>query len=378
MELMFCIEDEDVLRELEQYDEGKERQEVAYAALRIGIQSFRYARGEVDRQAVQRVAEKMLSDISDCVSEKLTGHENSILEQFSLDVSGSAVSRLSKTLDDKLEGHHIKLDGSLEFLRLRSNRTLVRGDGDFEPEAGRLLGTFAQAANDCFSETGTMAGALLGARSGVNKTGDFVITLGSECAAAGEKIVVETKRDSSYNLDKVLKEAKEARENRNAQVCIFVLDQQYGKKSNMPPLRFLDHTVVILWSQEQPETNVYLETAYWLARCMVMPHPKDERVAKAQEKALADSLGQIAALSETLEGVERGADKIAKEAALLKASAANVKNILQAHVEVLRDQLLQMQKVLQAVQTKPSTPLLDPQLCDGLEETDSHASPQSA
>lgn len=339
MSLTLCIDDADVLRELGRYS-PEQKEQIALVALRIGLQSLRFAHGELDVQALQRVGEQVLKEMTGCVNDTLEEHTRKVLEEFSLDHDGSALRRLSQTLD----GHHQKLHESLDFLRLRrTNRTVLRGDAGFEAEAGRALGEYVRRANDHFEATGAVGGQALGALGRPARVGDFVITLGRDCTAAGEKIVVEAKRDASYNRVKALTEANEARRNRKAQACLFVWDREYGLAKGQPPLARVGSDVIVLWDMADPETDVYLETAYWLARSLVTAQPKDDHVVKAQGKAISDTLDQIDLFSQTLDAIQKSGEKMSREGQQIANNASRIRTLLSAHILGLRDSLAQMQ-----------------------------------
>lgn len=339
MSFTLRIDDADVLRELERYD-AEQKEQIAAAALRIGLQSLRFARGEVDAQALQRVGEQMLREMAGCMNGALETHAQKLLGEFSLDNNGSALFRLSQTLD----GHHRELNESLDFLRLRrTQRTVLRGDAGFEAEAGRALAAFARQANDHFEDAGTVGGQSLGAAGSPARVGDFVITLGRDCAAAGEKIVVEAKRNANYNRARALTEAKEARRNRTAQACIFVWDREYGLAKRQPPLTRDGSDVIVLWDMADPETDVYLETAYWLARSLVTAQPQEDHVLRAQEKAINETLDQIAIFSQTLDTIQKSGERVMREGQQIANSARQIKGLLNAHIQTLRDSLALIQ-----------------------------------
>ena len=61
--LELLVSDPDSLRELLQRVEGRERDEYALAALRIGLLSLRHARGQIDAEAVKHEGERLLADL---------------------------------------------------------------------------------------------------------------------------------------------------------------------------------------------------------------------------------------------------------------------------------------------------------------------------
>ncbi len=58
------------------------------------------------------------------------------------------------------------------------------------------------------------------------KVGDFVLELGPDCAAAGAKVVVEAKEESGYTLADARKEIEKGRENREAQIGLFIFSRK--------------------------------------------------------------------------------------------------------------------------------------------------------
>ena len=90
----------------------------------------------------------------------------------------------------------------------------------FEEEFCSFLEREAQRACDVFTATGSTPGAIPRC-----KTGDGVIELGAEAAAAGERIVFEAKSSKQYSLADARQEIEEARKNRGANVGVFVFSK---------------------------------------------------------------------------------------------------------------------------------------------------------
>jgi hypothetical protein len=61
--LMLVVSDRDSVAELLQRPEGRERDEYALTALRIGLLALRHARGQIDAEAVRHEGEKLLTDL---------------------------------------------------------------------------------------------------------------------------------------------------------------------------------------------------------------------------------------------------------------------------------------------------------------------------
>jgi hypothetical protein len=61
--LELFVSDPESLNELLQKGEGRERNEYALSALRIGLLSLRHARGQIDAEAVKHEGERLLADL---------------------------------------------------------------------------------------------------------------------------------------------------------------------------------------------------------------------------------------------------------------------------------------------------------------------------
>jgi hypothetical protein len=72
--LTLVVSDRETVAELLQRSDGRERDEYALAALRIGVLSLKHARGQIDADAVRRESEKLLKDLKSA----LDGSRNEI------------------------------------------------------------------------------------------------------------------------------------------------------------------------------------------------------------------------------------------------------------------------------------------------------------
>ena len=106
--LELLVSDPDSLRELLQKGEGRERNEYALAALRIGLLSLRHARGQIDAEAVKHEGERLLADLKHALEQsrsEIHGDLTSALKEYFDPASGRFQERV-----DRL----IKQDGELE------------------------------------------------------------------------------------------------------------------------------------------------------------------------------------------------------------------------------------------------------------------------
>jgi len=106
--LELLVSDPDSLNELLQKGEGRERNEYALAALRIGLLSLRHARGQIDAEAVKHEGERLLADLKHALEQsrsEIQGDLTSALKEYFDPASGRFQERV-----DRL----IKQDGELE------------------------------------------------------------------------------------------------------------------------------------------------------------------------------------------------------------------------------------------------------------------------
>jgi len=114
--LSLAVTDHDSVAELLQKADGRERDEYALTALRIGLLALRHARGQIDAEAVRHEGEKLLRDM---------GHA---LEQSRNEIHTSLTSSLTEYFDPKSGRFQERVE------------RLVRQDGELEQVLRRQIG----------------------------------------------------------------------------------------------------------------------------------------------------------------------------------------------------------------------------------------------
>src|SRR6185312_43462 len=121
------------------------------------------------------------------------------------------------------------------------------------------LRTVMQASGDILEETSSTTGLRPNC-----KVGDYVLTVGPEKVAAGARIVIEAKENSSYDLSRTLEEAHTARANRQAEVCVFVHSVKTAPL-NIPVFQRFGSDVVVKWDADDDALDVWLQAALMVA-----------------------------------------------------------------------------------------------------------------
>ena len=144
----------------------------------------------------------------------------------------------------------------------------------------------------------TDAGNTTGSRRGC-KVGDLVVRFTSESAFHGSAVVVEAKRDESYNLARALEEMEIARANREAEAGVFVLSASHAPAS-FPRFSRYGKDLLVLWDNEDPRTDPYLHAALLAA------------LSLASRKRMSTDEGNIRALENVAERIEAEISRLGK------------------------------------------------------------------
>jgi hypothetical protein len=241
--------------------------------------------------------------------------------------------------EKKVESFQTSVQAALEAMkaqRQEAARSTQHGN-DFEDVAAEFVEREAQKSGDIASRTGKTTGLIKNC-----KVGDIVVELGSDCAAAGERFVVEAKEDASYTLAKARAEVETARKNRSASVGVFMFSAKTAP-AGMDTLFRQGEDVFLIWDADKIESDVILLAGLSLAKALCVRHEKEREAEEgnwddmdaailAIEKE-ANRLTQMKTWTETiqsnsgkvLEEVRKMATNLEKQIGLLRESVAALK-----------------------------------------------------
>lgn len=248
------------------------------SALTRLVREIKATHGDVATALATRlnaVVDEFSLDKQDSALSRLVGRveqaQKSITDEFTLDRPESALRRLLDHLVSSIavgqksqvefQTSVIQILSSLQAQKKAEARSTTHGHA-FEENVGNLLADVCTRQADVFEPTGSSTGTIRNC-----KVGDFVITLGPDCAAAGAKIVVEAKEDASYTVKSTLDEADEARRNRGAGVCLFVHSKRTGPAAMEPVSRF-GNDIVVVWDPEDSNTDLNVRAGLMVAKAM--------------------------------------------------------------------------------------------------------------
>ena len=279
--------------------------------------------------------------------ERVERAQGQISKEFSLDEEGSALARMRSELlagiekqretNEKFQGDVIEKLADMTARKQESERSTRHGK-EFEVAVFDYVSERSQSAGDIATHVGETTGIIRN-----NKKGDIEVKLGQEHVAAGAKIVVEAKQDASYTLQKALDELKGARENRGADVGIFVFSKRTVSEEISPFFR-QGNDVVVVWDSEDPGSDAYLDAGLSVAKALsVRAKAHGEEVGpdlEAMEKAIleverqARGLGEIDTWTNT---IKSNSDKILDRVRIMRAGLQTQTGILQEKLAALRD-----------------------------------------
>jgi hypothetical protein len=267
---------------------------------------------------------------------------NQITAQFSLDFDGSAVSRLRRELlgavDELAKSQadfQADVRAALEAFRARKQEAArsTRHGTEFEDAVCEALGVEARRLGDFFESCGATTG-----RTAYSKVGDGIATLGPDSAAPGTRVVVEAKAQKGWDDTRALKELSVARENREAQVGIFVLAKRVATPGLEPLIRF-GNDLLVVWDEDDPNTDIYLRLAYSVARALVVAHTRTSGRTEANLAVIDAALAEVRKRAESLDEVTTWAQTIRSSSEKIEARIRGVKEALATQGDRLLEQL---------------------------------------
>jgi hypothetical protein len=280
------------------------------------------------------------------LSAVVTGAKDAIDANLTLDSEKSSLSRLKRELVTILDRHEKKVElfqtsvqSALEAMkaqRQEASRSTTHG-GDFEDVVADFIERAAQKGNDIASRTGNTTGSIRSC-----KVGDLVVELGSECAAAGERFVVEAKENKSYTLTEARAEIETARKNREASVGLFVFSEKIAPEGIDTLIRH-GEDVFVVWDADQIESDVILKAGFSLAKALCVRQARQRQAEDgnwdnmdAAMLALEQEAKRLSKMKTWTETVQSNSGKILEEIRKMTDGLEQQIGILRESIAALR------------------------------------------
>ena len=370
VELHLRISDTDLCEELKKHEQGEERDVFAIQAMRIGVMAIRHAQGQIDAKEIRREgkliidkAESVLNNYLDpkkgefheqiqrliekdgklekVIRKQIEGSDSplnqtlakwigEILKEFKPDDKDSALGRLGEKLQEKQNEFIEKLDQRIGSKKA-AQKAPAKGN-KFEDDVFNFINNkWSQNAVHIPTRTGRTPGL-----KGNNK-GDVVIKLDPEHKAGGCKIVVEAKAVETFTKEKALDELKKARENREAEVGLFV---SYASPDSKIKERFFrsGNDIIIVWDAEDESSDVNFEAglSVAVALCVRAKTPSKEGV---DLEAIDNAISKIENEVERLEEITQSANNIKKTSDNILKKAEEMRSDLEKQIRILKENI---------------------------------------
>jgi hypothetical protein len=264
---------------------------LAHFALRIGLEAIDAAKLSVQAISVQDVLNEHHAELEEMFASAL-----------SLDNPSSPMSNITRNYND------LRVLVERLMVTKTERRRSTHGGADFEEILGELLRSLV-GTDGMVEATGAREGHM-----GRAKKGDFVISFNDTSISPDERIVVEAKRDQSYSMEKIINEAKLARQNRGAKVALFVYDRQFGeaKKFQVLSRHGLD-LVVCLWDQDSRDSDILVEAGLVMAKLLLKLQSESSTSNSIGKTLIDQTVTAISNAVKTIEVIQRGVEESSRQ-----------------------------------------------------------------
>lgn len=297
------------------------------------------------QEDINRVVSQFSLDNDDSALSRLVARvddaQRGIVQQFSLDDDTSALSRLRREMVSTIEGLSKRqqefqgeigqMVAALKATREAEDRSTLHGLA-FEEKLRAFVAQEASRQSDLFDDVASRTGALKNC-----KVGDHVVTVGPDHVAAGRRIVIEAKESKSVSETEAVQELRRAKENREADVGIFVFSRKVvGDKE---PFRRVGDDLFVVWDADVPATDIYVQAALSVAKALLHHKAKVPTGVAVDFSVIDTAIAEIARQTETLDKMATTTSTIRTGAEKLDAHIASVRKALDKEVGRLTTQV---------------------------------------
>jgi len=273
----------------------------------------------------------LLQRIQDVVALKLQESSSSVLQQFSFDSDDSALSRLRREVNKQVEA--IKQENAQFFAELKAHFGIQQARKEEACKGTQKGRDFEALVYEHVAALGRSLGDITENLTGTPgniprcKTGDYVSTLSSESGALGKKFVIEAKNEQGYSLRDSIEELARAKENRDACVGMMIFTDEC-----CPPeigkFRIVGDDILLSINPDsivEGEPNFYLESAYRIARAIVVAERNQQLISKVDVARINAALAAIEAICERFAEIHKKAASVKQSASAIEELAAQMR-----------------------------------------------------
>lgn len=274
------------------------------------------------------------------LSTVITGAKAAIDANLTLDSDESALSRLKRELVAILESHEAKVQtfqtsvqAALEAMkaqRAEAARSTQHGN-KFEDVLADYIENEARKSGDIPERTGTKTGMVKN-----SKVGDVIVELGADCAAAGERFVIEAKEKAGYTLADAVVEINTARQNRKACVGVFVFSKKTAP-AGMESLLRQGNDIFLVWDAESLDSDVILRAGLSLAKALCVGEAKERQAEDGNWEDIDKAILALEKEAKRLAEMKKWTDTIQSNSGKILEEVRKMTDGLDKQIGVLRE-----------------------------------------
>src|SRR5262249_30490041 len=149
---------------------------------------------------------------------------------------------------------------------------------------------------------------------------------------------IEVKAQKGYDTEEALGELRVAKENREAQIGIFVFARRAAPMGLEPFSRF-GSDIVVVWDEDDPMSDVFLKAAYTVARALVIARKRDAATSAVDFAAIDGALLDIKRHTEALDEIRTWAQTVKSAGQKIEERIRVARTALLAQIEDLQNRL---------------------------------------
>jgi hypothetical protein len=263
------------------------------------------------------------------VQEQVEAKLDEVLQQFSLDHDGSAMSRLKAMLSTFFSELNESL-GIKEATKAEARKGHVKGI-EFQKDLYPVFSALGRQIGDETEFVCDTPGI-----DGRSKKGDYVSTLGETSGAPGLKVVVEVK-DQPVKLKAAIDELQEAKSNREAVVGIFVFARG-AEPTEVGDFRKIGEDFYVTADKDDLDAGrslMFFDSAYRIVRALVVAAERKETAGEIDLDTIAEQIDALAAWSERISDMATKARTIQNSGKLIEQSANDLRQDLENRVAAI-------------------------------------------
>jgi len=273
--------------------------------------------------------------------------QQKIRQEFSLDNKESGLARMKMDLMELLgkyaqENNKFQEEVKVALAKLVTTREAAarstRHGFEFEDAVCEFIGREAESAGDVATATGNEVGRIRNC-----KVGDCVVELGPDSPAPSAKIAIEAKELSGYTLARAREEIETARQNRGAQMGLFIFSHK-TTPAGFTGFRRLGNDIFVTWNAEDPMTDTFLKAGLATARALCIRAAVESEAQTADLNAIEVAILEIEKRTGNLDEVRKYAETIKNSSGKILDRVRIDREALDKQVALLHEKLVDLRQ----------------------------------